>query len=172
MSGIGRGSTQDLVTGTPVAIIVNEAGDGSLIQAVTWSVRKSDASWTHRGPLTLADAVQDLSAAGFGSSGLIDLGNSPWLEIAATCNVPGRTVQYRVVWYDEASVPRGLSELRTMTSDPALRVSAAGDYIAYADTATAAAFGQMSDAGTARYAKVFITLLAGGSSWDFYARPA
>lgn len=75
-----------------------------------------------------ADADTDMSSAGFGASGLEDIGERMSLVVSAEFATAAASCTLQVCFYDSAGAPLFLSEVLTFTAT-AQRRSAAGVYL-------------------------------------------
>jgi hypothetical protein len=162
-----KASTQDAAGGIPVATVVNEDDATKGLQANSLVGAKETWAVGSRTPITAADAPAggNLTTTGFaGSAGanLADCGNALTLACRATCDAASKTLAGRLVFYDSANAPLGLSEPISFTSDPTLRLgNAAGDFVSPR---------VLVDAGQARKFRFFVDSVTGGS-WSIYVRP-
>lgn len=160
-----RGSTQDGTSGTQVAQAANESSGAGALQATAPVGNKTTYAEVSRTGVTTADtATTDLSTTGFAGSAGANLGdaeNALTLAVRATCDAAGKTLTGRVVLYDGGNNPLAVSESLSFTSDAALRLSAAGNYVCPR---------QLIDCGQARKFRFYVDAVTGGT-WAVAVRP-
>lgn len=162
MTTIVHASTQDNVSGTPVACATfEESGTASVQIMVVGGNKSTYSAYTHSSVTSADTATTDLSTAGFGSANLLDLGNAQSLYIHADSSVNGATLNGRVIYYDGSSTPISISELINFTSDSTRRLSSTGNYICQH---------ALVDVCAARYAKFYIENISSGT-WNITIRP-
>ncbi len=156
-----KASTEDNTNGTPVCIVTNEDNGGTALQGMVPLGNKQTWSETGRTGLTSNDtATTDLTTAGFGSSGLVDLGNALSVEVRAACDTASRSLVGRLVFYDASSNPLSTSESLSFSSDAALKTSGTR-YVCQR---------QLVDAGQGRKCKFYVDSIT-GTTWDVFVRP-
>jgi hypothetical protein len=130
--GTQRSSTVDSSAGALVAIASNADGSSGVIQASAPVALKETYSETSRTALTAADAPTggNMTTGGFGSSGLVDVGQALQAQVRASCGTASAVLTGRLAFYDESSACIGMSETVTLTADGTLRLgNASGDFV-------------------------------------------
>lgn len=166
ISTVARGSTQDGTSGVPVAQCTNESGSGILSAGVAEGNKSTYTGQTRSSQTSADTATTDLSTAGFaGSSGanLCDVSNALNIHISGQCSDDLETLTGRIIFYNSSDAPIGMSEIITLTSDSAVRVSSSGDYLAYVTP-------QLVDAGRATQARFYILTVSAGT-WSITITP-
>jgi hypothetical protein len=130
--GTVKGSTQDSSAGTVVATASVADGSSGALQASVPVGLKETYSETSRTALTAADAPTggNMTTGGFGSSGLVDVGQALQAQVRGSCGTASAILTGRLAFYDESSACIGMSETVTLTADGTLRLgNASGDFV-------------------------------------------
>lgn len=160
--GSTRASTQDNTDGTPVATVTAEDSGAGALQATVPVGNKTTYSETSRTGLTDDDTSEDdLTTAGFGSTGLADLGNALSVEVRALSAAGQKTLTGRLVFYNASSTPLSVSESVSFTTDESLMASGTR-YVSRR---------VIVDVGQARFCKFYIDSISASSTWDVHVRP-
>lgn len=165
MAGLSevRASTQDNTSGTQVAVSTNELDGTGALQATVPHGNKTTFSETSRTSITANDTgTTDLTTGGFGSAGLVDLGNCLSVALRATCDTVSSTLNGYLIFYDGSSNPIAISEPVIFTSSATLTIAGSG--VKYPSQRV------IVDAGAARQCKFYVTAIT-GTTWNVYVRP-